>query len=743
MAGSFTFGSLPPAMSSPAVPVLVCFYTPADPDDPDSRGRFTPLPNIACMQIRESSGPHPPTAQFEYMLDDNMAFNYGWPSEIEQIWPIDAQESPYVVENDDRIIVIVSNSNNVTSILFDGFAQVPQADISESQAITFTALGVASRCWDSPIRGRMQRNADSPEEDVTGPIDTDLPCRFNPSDASVADGNKGGIQPNCIPADTDVDEGDDTVSYPVFLDSDLDAPEGDISTLTYWSVSKACRYLMSVGNDQTYVNNPDFTNLTSLLAAYSPPTGSDISTLSSDTTADVVLRDFDASDKAWPDAIHEPLSYAGFEFAFVTSADGNGFPQTNLHIYRNDALTTIAPKQLFLQPTGGNVGDAPNNVFAFHVARDCNAIVNQYSIESPLKHIEAAFLLAPLYRHAAGDDAPGPTGVGQFVRSSWTPDTTAVIRRKYRWYGMDEAGDGHWSSESGEWITEAFDFGTPQPNGGSVLFPNDGGDLPTYVRRYRPGLTTLISLDTEGHPLKAELAISFNSSFNGPAVWDGSDGDWYPVDGWKLLPDRLGIEVTEDDPEQWKAARGVQIRGVSWFTPDGTPPAKDPFAGVQTNLEAPVFRLTTVINDDRMLKAVARKRTASPTRFTRRRRVDCRDHFQLNVIDYSSPYNSTGQSINARDDTSKALAHATALRAKTEFPPVAGAVTLPFITDFYGLGDRISEIDGRNISLQKNVGASTGEAPDCPIVVSRTFRFQPHQETELQLADNRAEGVNL
>ena len=68
---------------------------------------------------------------------------------------------------------------------------------------------------------------------------------------------------------------------------------------------------------------------------------------------------------------------------------------------------------------------------------------------------------------------------------------------------------------------------------------------------------------------------------------------------------------------------------------------------------------------------------------------------------------------------------------------------LPFITDFYDLGDRINQIAGRNISLQENVGASTGEAPDYPFVVGVSWVFQPGQETHLHLSDHRAQGVNI
>ena len=678
-------------------------------------------------------------------MDDNLAYSLGWPSQVEQIFPIGALPSAYVIQNDTRLIVEIANPSGGTTILFDGFAQVPQADVAGKEGrATFSAVSVASREWDSPIRGRYQRNGNTPTKDPsTGPVKTDIPCRFNPSDTMAADGGKGGIIANCTPDGSDVNESDDTTSYPVFLDANLEEADGDPPPQTYWTISKACRYLMSAGNPkQTYVKNPDFSVLTSLLQASYPPQGSDVIG-SGDQTSDILIRDYDASDKAWPESLEELLSYAGFSFSFFTSADSGGLPQTTIRVYREDALTTVAPKQVFLQPQGGNLGQAPNNVASFHLARDTNSIVNQWSIESPLRQVEVSFILAPLYVPIVSDTQTANRAL--YVRSSWTSDTTTQTRRAYRWYGIDETAAGHWDPDIDEFDTETpFDF--------SKIFPPDSNGKPTYVVRYRPGQATLISTDDDGIPLKADLSISFDYDVDNayvPGVWDGT-ANWFTINGgWKLLKDRCGIEVTIDDPENWNAGKKFgDIRGISWFADPTTIPPKDP-GGNETNVGyQPVFRLTTVIEDDRMLSAIAYKRTASPTRFVRRRRADARDHFQYQRILAGSLYNSTvpkpiNTDIIARDDTKLALAHAYGLRGKTEFPPLAGSITIPFLTDYYQLGDRISEIDGRNISLQRNVNAGQGEKPNYPFVVSRSFVFQPNQGVMLQLSDRRAEAVNL
>ena len=734
--GSFDMGPLPTAMSSQAPLFQVCVYDSSS-DDPSTA--FTPLPNIACMRIDEREGPFPPVAVFEYLLDDNYAANYGWPSQVEQIWPIDAPPNPYVVENDDRLVVMTVDDSGNTSILFDGFAQIPQADIAgRAQQATFSAVAASWREWDEPIKGRFQRDADSPDSDPeSGPTKTDLPCRFNPSDTAVADGNKGGMIANCTPDGQDVGESDDTTSHPVFLDPSIETQGGAKPPNTLWTISKACRYLMAVGNpDETYVNNPDFSVLTDLLQAYFPPSGSGTISPGGDQTADIVIRDYDASDKAWPDAVAELLGYAGFGCSFVTTSDDSGLPSTTLDIYRKDALTMIAPKQVYLQSAGGDVSSGQNNVASFHMVRDCKDIINHYSIESPLKQVEVSFILAPLYTPNQSDTTPGPSGRGQYLKSAWTATTTATIKRLYRWYGMDEIGLGHYDIDSSTWLTTAFDF--------SSVFPPDNNGNPLYVKRARPGSSSLSSVDQDGSPLKADLSISFDYDGAAPAIWDGATGHWFKVNGgWDLLDDRLGIRVTIEDPEQWGSGKKANdIRGISWWADPTTLPMNDP-GGNPTNGYPPVLRLTTVIDDDRMLSAIADKRTASPTQFTRRRRADARDHFQYNRVLANSMYNTTAKDKIARDDTPLAQAHAYQLRLKTEFPPVSGSIKFPFVTDYYQLGDRIDKVVGRDINLQTNVGVGQGEAADYPFVVGRSRVLLPDLETTIQLSDHRASGVNL
>jgi hypothetical protein len=86
------------------------------------------------------------------------------------------------------------------------------------------------------------------------------------------------------------------------------------------------------------------------------------------------------------------------------------------------------------------------------------------------------------------------------------------------------------------------------------------------------------------------------------------------------------------------------------------------------------------------------------------------------------------------------MTHAEQLRSAHEFPTLAGSATLPFITDYYQITDRVKIIEGRNASLQVNVGANQGEAPSYPWVTAFAWDFQDNkQQTVLQFSDRRAE----
>jgi hypothetical protein len=754
---SFDLNPIAAAITTAAMPISVALYSPG------SANPYTILPNVYCLRIDYREGPEPPVARFQYLMDDALAAALNWPSQFEQVWPIDAQGN-YVVLNDDRLCVLTQappstpDAGPQTVVLFDGFAQIPQVDLSaQNQAVTFVAIGAAVRLWDTPITSSVWRDAGPvASTDTSGDSDVRvaLPCRWNPSDTSI--GSQGGYIGNCV-ATADYTEVDDD-SYPVFLDP-LVIERGENDT-SFWYVSDAMAYLIQLqpapedegGNP--YVIYPTLGSLKALLSCYSPPSGSLLNSGDAVET-DIVIRDYDATNKAVPDVMAELLRYCGFVMFFFTDTYNDGTPETYLKIVRKDALATATPKVLYLAANGASSLDlAANNVTSLHLARDCNQVVDQWTVETAPRQVEITVYLAPGFEPSSGD-VSDPT---PFQKSN-LGNASAADQRMYRWWIADEVGDGHWNMLDANWVENS-------PLDLSPIFPDDDDDNHTYVFRYRPGSATLISKDANGKPLKAVLEVSQDGYYSqDPKLEEpaGTDG-WISIPygrGWQLLPDRLGIEVTVDKPQKWDIDLSKQPSGGSLVHLDliaGTAAPSDSVPAPNGNLF--VFRLTTVIEADQRIgipntknanAVTALSRIASPTEFARERSADGKDHFQHCTISPGSLYYFTQTDINGagddgthplvmRDDTAAALTHAEQLRSAHEFPTLAGSATLPFITDYYQIGDRVKIIQGRNANMQINVGIDQGETPCYPWVTAFAWDFSgDKQQTVIQFSDRRAE----
>ena len=699
MPASFDFDPYEVPLSSPAATVRVCRY------DAGGAGgaAYTVLPNVTCERIRYVEGPEAPTAWFRYILDDAAPSDPA-PVDFGRLWPQGAA-GPYVVRNDDRLVVLAIGHHGESRILFDGFAQAPQIDLDpHSQRISFLATGVAIRCWDEPIGGRLQRHADSPQDGDA--VLVQLPARFNP------DG-----RPNCTPDGADIGRSDASTGYPVFIDPDLDR---DPDPRTYWTLGKLVRYILAVHNDQAFVKNPDFDRLDALLQSKGPAPGAN--PIGWGTAADVVVRDYDATNKAWPEALADQLDLTGFGMRFVTAEGEDGSPRSEVEIYRKDADCGGPLRDLLLSKPGAGLNPARCNVASLHLRRDSRSIVNAVTVETAQRRVEASFVLAPGFTPSPGDESAVQRV--RFLRSNLAA-ADGEDRRKYRYYVADEAGDGHWAATTSSWAESSLDLGD--------LFPDDEQGNPTYVRRLRAGSAFLVSRDSQDRPLRAQLALSRDYTGPAPGLWDGT-GNWQPIEGgWQLLEDRLGIYVVAEDPETW---------AIGEYTGDQPQEPSRTLRGVssQANPTAPntrfVLRLTTVVEDDLMLPASVDSRPASPTSFTRRRRVDARDHFALETVYAHSLHNPTPGPKIARDDTERAVAWARQLRAAHELPATVGSATLPGLVTAYRVGDRVARIDGRDVALQTNVGEAQGEAPTYPIISAVSWEFSDdRQATVIELSD--------
>lgn len=710
-----TFDPYQVPLDRTAARVFVWRYDP----DADEEERYTWLPNVRCEAIGQREGAEPGSAEFRYAFDPQLGDPQA-PSRVEHVYSLDAT-GPYVLHHDERIVVGRLRADGSLQLLFDGFAQIPQATLSSAmEAVTFQALATPCRCWDTPIGGAVFRNADKPEDIVD--TTTGRPTRFNDQ-----------LKANAT--DEDQDSGPDDRPYPVFLDPLVCASRKIGRT---WSIGMAVRYLIMVGNPgEEYVENPPFFApgvflpdetipvLENTLSAIVPvPDGGTIdwSDLNTFSLEPIPAPAYDATGKAWPEAVEELISPHGFGLAFRLSVDG-GEPKWTAEIYRKDRPQRL--KALLLAKAGGVLDPGRANVSQLKLQRDVSHLANEWIVDTEPKRYEASFVLAAGFVPDVADDVvPTPKkfnrGGGDAGEGANAYDTV-----KYRRYVFDEAGDEHWGIEYDLMVA-------------NVATPLDdvfGDDI--YALRRRPGLGTLFSTDSRGIARKAMLHVSTDYAGPKPGVWDRT-GHWQEVKrgDWELLKDRLGITLTMPKPQDWNIG---DEKGTNKPFPTGkvkliTEMTRVPPPGKVI----PTFRLTCVIEGDQDIAAVAKRRGASPTKFVVQRRDDSRDRFKLQMISRHSYLSDGKKDVAARDDTEKAGSHAAARRRSRESARFAGSVVIPRFTDGYRIGDRIRRVRGREIDLRTNVGVDE-ESPEYATVVGIDWTFAGRNATILQLSDRRAE----
>ena len=259
---------------------------------PGGGGLSDYLSNVQVLAIRYREGADAGVARFRYVFDG--LGHPGAPESFQDALSVDAN-LPGVVANDDRLVVLTTNPDGTSQVLFDGFAQVPELGLDpDRESVTFVAFGVAVREWDTPIGGALMRDADIPT--VVSDAQTDVVAQFNPS----------GF-PNATPAQADATDPSGN-TYPTFLDP-LVIRQADLRR--YWTLPMAIRYLCYHHNpDQTYVASPDGSLLDSILDSRLPddPAGGslpdDPGTYDSDP---LVVPNYPATGKAWPAVVADLL----------------------------------------------------------------------------------------------------------------------------------------------------------------------------------------------------------------------------------------------------------------------------------------------------------------------------------------------------------------------------------------------------------------------------------------------------
>lgn len=668
-------------------------------------GRYELLPNIRVLSIRWREGADPGVARFRYVFDSSAPPDF--PDAFEQTLAVDG-DLPFVVRDDERLVVMTFYPDGSPLLLFDGFAQVPELRLAPShEQVVFSAFGVAVRAWDTPIGGAVMRDADDPANGAD--VATDLVTYFNP---------RG--EPNASPAGSEASDGDGN-RFPTFVDPlVIRAPD----LRRKWTVPMAVRYLCYRENAaQDYVRNPDGDSIDALLDSRGPGGGGGLRLGDPDDVENLPLEvpDYPATGKAWPAVVEDLLKPNGFGMAFALRADDSGLPVTSLELFRRQDGSPSVVKDVFLQPRGEVLDPSRTNINAAHLARDMSGVANAYLVESELVRYEASFVLAPGFSISAAD-AQDAASLKAFDLSG--PDFDSTHHDRYRLYVFDETGEGHW-----DWVASTL---SKKATSLAALLSGDPRRPTPYAKRRRVPMGELFSRDPNRKPLRARLSISTDYRGTQPGLWDGS-GTWQPVHGrFDLLRDRLGIWIGAANPNGWsigtsKVSRAPYPAGVVRGVEDQAKSGRLRFS----------LRLTCVIEGDGGLSALADRRPSSPTAFRVIRRVDARDRFFKHLIAPKSEFNATSRFVTARDDSEDAQAEANARRLAGESGEVAGSVTIPRFSHAYQIGDRIRAIRGRDLFLRTNAGAPSEEGEVFPAVVGLTWDFDGRQQTTLHLSDDR------
>lgn len=739
MPGSFTFDPPPAPLTGDATLVQVYRL--------DSANQYSHMPNIQCDSIVYREGAEVPVARFHYVLDDTGVAD-DWPSQWEQILRLSAikiepgheGDTPedwerYIVFPDDELVVIGFTPKGKPRLLFDGFAQAPQGNVGDhGQVVQFTASGVAIRLFDEPIHERLERNGDAPEtEGVGNRVWVDGHSRFNPK-------IQGQSRGNCTPDNHNENPDDEDASFPIFLDP-LIIPVGeDKPKATFFTLNKIARYLMGAKNgEEEWVENPDFSMVDRVLKGRRPKEGLnyfDPDDPESCDEEDIVIPEWDPTGKEWPKALESLLESQGFAMKFGLDQTADGLPRNYIDLYRKDGSSPYGVKEINYQQHRGDLSPDATNVSSIGIVRDYKDVANAVVVDTALDLVEISVILWPLFQGEDGDQLD-TTAISFTMANLKGPGVTAIIRNKYRLWGADECGEGHYSMD-GSWTIgdDPFDF--------AKLWP-DKDDLPQYVRRRRPGRGTLVSKDSAGKPRKATLAISRDYAGEVGVLWDGS-GTWQEVSGgWDSLPDRLGVYLKMENLERWSLGDSDKDQ------------AKSKVLRVITSLVAPdstnrrfFLRYTTVIEGDKRAVPLIARRNSSPLKYQRIKYSNTRDDFGNQFVHTSSPYADKatdkgekvgdGMLIPIRDDRDRVKNFGGQVQRVHESVPLTGPIEIPYTTNAFTVGDQISRVNGRDISFTANLGSEQGEGPRYPYVVSYEWSFSgDRQTTVLQLSDRRGE----
>jgi hypothetical protein len=681
--------AIPPARA--ALPIKVFRY--------NGPGSYTYLPNIVCLTTEQHEGPDPGSAVFRYVMDPRAGGPYAFEQALSTSYT-----GPYVVEVGDRLCVQVMKPDGSTEWFFDGYPLGWGSAISgDAEGVALHAVGVAKRAFDTTIRGAYMRNADAPT--TVSDVQTDLIARCNP---------RG--KPNATPKDADA--GEFPYQYPTFLDPLLPTvPPATDPPQRRWTLAMIARYLLFRENaDQTYVKNPVGGQIDKVLVSREPITGVqlDPNDASTYTAKDIAAPDPPLTGSRWPTAIRRLTEDYGFGMAWRLTTTGSGDPSTALDLFYSQAGDV---KSIYLDARGSAFDAAKNNIGAAQMERDISGVVNKVITEGGLERYQASFVLDCAFP-SSSSDAASATALAAF-KSSDPAFTTSDNFNKYRKFIFDETGEGHYHAGTTAKLTTVPSLDS--------LFGSG-----KYVKRRRQPIGDLFSTDTNGRPLKWRLDISTDYAGTVPGLWDGT-GHWQHVEGGAaLLTDQIGVRVNVQDPNKWHIGSSTDTNAAF---PDGVVKAVQCMAAPDAQNPKFFLMLTCVVESDQVASYTAERQDSSPISWEIDERVDARDRLATKIIAaYTQPDNNASTTKTVLNDQDYLTAEAISVRQSKEAGVFEAEVEIPYFTRYYEIGDRIDQIEGRNLNLRTDGGGS-GVMPVYPMVVSVRHDFSDGQKTYLTLSD--------
>lgn len=664
------------------------------------------MPNVECLTVEEDEGAVPASAVFRYVFDGR---NNQAPQSIEQALST-AVNLPLTVQVGDELAVKATKPDGSFEWLFDGFPLSWGCHVAEGmEVVSLNATGIAKRLWDTPIPGALMRNSDNPK--TVSDVPTDLVAQFNP---------RG--QANATPANADANAGGSGTSdssYPTFLDPTVTTtdPGTNKPYQRTWDIAMAARHLLFVNNDGTFVTNPKGSDLDALLVSREPSGPNyDPTDASTYTAKPIPAADTPLSGRNMPPTLLHLISDYGFGMSFPLSSDQSGNPTTALKLFLKQAGTA---KSIYLPLRGSNFDPTSCNMAEGSFQRDLAGAVNQWTIEGALNRYELSAVLSPGFASNSAD-------AGSLTNFSTTSNQFDSHRNDYRLWILDESGEGHYQNGSNTKSTTI-------PSLDSVFGSPKQGTA-QYVHRRRPPIGKLVSQDSTGTYRRYKLSISTDYTGPYPGVWDGT-GTWREVHGgYELLKDRIGIYVNVTNPNAWKIGKKTD-GGSTDALASGIVKAVESMAAPSQANPAFFLRLTCTVESDQRLSYTAQRGSTSPLTTTVEQRIDAHDRLMIQVQSKCSEWNTAGSDQKLRDDTDLATAEAIATRIATECGVFEGEpVEIPYITRYYDIGDRIDQINGRNLGLRTDTGTSSAGAV-LPVVIRRRWEFMPQQRTLLWLSD--------